>query len=158
MTLQVDDLQEENQQLKRTITKVHNIAEVMGDEPDEQNLEAYNQSPENPTMDPFLIFNSKIHSSSPPKFLQPEVPRESFEMQEDTTNINRSIHIHKIPEPILAMIEAKEPAIQTSDVLDFQKPNDTTDLGLVQPPNLLNTCINPSASIATQLGLMLSCP
>ncbi|KAG0563605.1 hypothetical protein KC19_8G044800 [Ceratodon purpureus] len=128
---QVDGLQKENQQLKRTITKVNNIAEVTGEKPAEPYPEAYNQSPGNPTMDPVLICTSRLHSSALPKSLHPEVPRESFEMHEDTTNINRYVHIQKIPEPILAIIERKEPAIQTSDVLDFQKLNDTTDLGLI---------------------------
>ena len=134
MTLQVDDLRKENQQLKKTITKVHNIAEVMGNKPDELNLD---QLFENPSMDPFLIFTSRIHSSTPPKASKPEVPSESFEIPEDTININHSIHIHEIPEPTLAIIGAKEPATRTSDVLDIQKLNDTTAPGLVQPPNLL---------------------
>lgn len=132
VTLQVDDLRKENRQLKRTIIKVHNRAEVMDDKlPGEQNLEAYSQSSENRSVEPVLTFTSRIHTSRLPKYSQSEVPRESFEIQEDTTNVNRSIHTHEIPEPILAIIEAREPTTQTSDSLNFQKLDHTTDLGLV---------------------------
>lgn len=146
-TFQVEDLRKENQHLKRTMSKVNNMAvtaEVTDDKPDEPNLEAHDQYPEHHTLDPSLICTSKTHSPTLPEIPlseSVEVPVESLEIQDDEINDNLPILIcHDIPEHILAILEAKEPANQDSHALDLQNPENSTDLGVVQPPNIINTC------------------
>jgi hypothetical protein len=140
-TLQVDDLRKENQHLKRTMSKVKKMsisAEVMGEEP---NLEAHDQYPENHTMDPFSICMSMTYSPILPEIPQPESV-ESLEIQDDETNDNLLIlTCHDIPEEILEIIEAKDPANQDSDALELQNLENSTDLGVVQPSNIINICI-----------------
>lgn len=55
--LQVEDLLKENQYLKKTMSKVINMAptpEVIEDELDYRSCEAYNHCPENSAVDPFF--------------------------------------------------------------------------------------------------------
>lgn len=118
----------------------------MGDKSDEAAFEAHDQYPENPTAAiPLINSTSRTRSPTPPEIPQPEsveVPVESLEIQEDETNDNLPIHTcHNIPEHILAVVEAKEPEIHDSDVLDLKKVQNTSDLDVVQPPSIINTCL-----------------
>lgn len=154
-TLQVEDLRKENQHLKRTMSKVNSMAvttEVTGHKPDVPNLEAHDQYSENTTMAPSLICNSKTISLTPPEIPQPdslevpvepvEVPVESLETQDDETSDNLPIlTCHNIPELILPVIEAKEFTNQDSDALDLHNLENSFDLGVVQPLDIVNTCI-----------------
>ena len=162
-TLKVEDLRKENQHLKRTMSKVNNIAITTGDTGDECNeptFEAHHQYPENPTVGlPLINCTSKIHSPplsetpqpesvelSPPTEISQsesvEVPMESNEIQEDETNDNRPIHTcHNIPEHILAIIESKESETHDSGVLDLQKLENISNLDVIQLPSIINTCM-----------------
>lgn len=141
---QIDDLLKENQHLRRTMSKVNHVAVQAGFicvTPDK--MKAYCQSTEYPSVNSSLVCTSRINSPpTSPQIELVEVPRKLLGIKhEDKANTKSTVHpYHETPESILAIIEAKEPADKKCAVSDSQDLDNTIDVGLVQPSNMLNNC------------------